>query len=67
MCRRLRVQSGKAVAKKPVAAGKKGAKAPVKAAPKENPLFPARPRNFRVGGAIRVRVVGLPRWTGCAS
>jgi len=31
---------------------KKGTKV-VKAAPKENPLFPSRPRSFRIGGAIQ--------------
>ncbi len=48
------VQSGKAAAGKKVVA-KKGTKV-VKAAPKENPLFPSRPRSFRIGGAIQVCV-----------
>jgi hypothetical protein len=51
-------QSGKGAAAKgkPTAGGKKvvAKKGAVKAAPKANPLFPATPRNFRVGGALRV-------------
>jgi chromosome condensin MukBEF MukE localization factor len=34
----------------------KAAAAPAKAAPKvANPLFPARKKNFRIGGDVRVR------------
>lgn len=56
--------SGKGAAKS--SKGAKAAKKPVKVVAKEHPLFPARPKNLRVGGAIRptadlTRFVKWPR------
>lgn len=42
---------------------KAAAKAPeVKKTKPENPLFPKRPKNFRIGGDIRVRLHPVGSW-----
>jgi hypothetical protein len=51
--------------KKAAAPAKAAAAAPVKEKKTENPLFPKRPKNFRIGGDIRVSEVLLGLFACC--